>query len=207
MKYTNEICGKGGTPDLNKATEGLPENDRLRISQKTNAVLFDGVDPNLKQENLTNVSGTLPSLTGKDGKITDLKSYDPTIKTVTASANTAPPPLSAVAASNTAVKECKYTGMCPVSQGEINAINTLIKNKKEYITWSTNNAESVRKDCLAKPKFCAKYNISPKFWQDQADEAKANLECYEKEKTSMEKCRQCPDGSWSDAEERRLWLS
>jgi hypothetical protein len=107
LKYTNEICGAGGTPDLNKVTEGLPEKDRLRISQKTNAALFDGVDPYLKQENLTNVSGTLPSLTGKTGKITDLKSYDPSLKSaggepiLFTSANNVLPPL-VVADSNPA---------------------------------------------------------------------------------------------------------
>ena len=42
LNYANDVCNSGGTPDLAKITKDLPEKDKLRFSQKTNAALFDG---------------------------------------------------------------------------------------------------------------------------------------------------------------------
>ncbi|MBI4656348.1 MAG: DUF4157 domain-containing protein [Elusimicrobia bacterium] len=83
LNYVNGACRKGEAPDLTKVTEGLNENDKLSIRQRTGSSFFDGTDPNLKEENLSNLSKTLPALAGKTGEITDLKSYDPSLKTST----------------------------------------------------------------------------------------------------------------------------
>jgi hypothetical protein len=159
LKYANKVCGEGGTPDLNKITEGLPEEDKFRISQKTNAALFDGVDPNLTDKTDVKVNRTLPTLTGKDGKITDLKSYDPTLKTVAAFANAVPPLSLSKADSNPAVEPCKPTVTCPVYQGDIDALNTLIQNEKTAIKKYTGERDRVTEYCLTRQKFCAEHDI------------------------------------------------
>ena len=77
LKYANEICDAGGVPDLAKITKGLPKNDKLRISQKTNAALFDGA-ADLNAKDLEPVSSNQPAeLTGKGGRVTDLKGSAP----------------------------------------------------------------------------------------------------------------------------------
>ncbi|MBI4803074.1 MAG: hypothetical protein HY796_11175 [Elusimicrobia bacterium] len=77
MKYVNEICDRGGTPDLAKITKGLPEKDKLRISQKTNAALFDGAADRPDKDFGPNTSRTAATLTGTGGQVTDLKSSEP----------------------------------------------------------------------------------------------------------------------------------
>ncbi|MBI4801225.1 MAG: hypothetical protein HY796_01760 [Elusimicrobia bacterium] len=80
LNYANDVCDSGGAPDLAKITKGLPEKDKARISQKTNAALFDGA-AELPDKDF----GPVPSsnraavLTGKGGMIGDLKVSEPDI--------------------------------------------------------------------------------------------------------------------------------
>ncbi|MBI4803211.1 MAG: hypothetical protein HY796_11880 [Elusimicrobia bacterium] len=79
LDYANDICDSGGVPDPAKITKGLPEKDKARILQKTNAALFDGA-ADLPVKNF----GPTPSnqgaeLIGKGGQIADLKTSEPDI--------------------------------------------------------------------------------------------------------------------------------
>ncbi|MBU2574872.1 MAG: hypothetical protein KKH28_12425 [Elusimicrobia bacterium] len=78
LKYANEICDSGGTPDLTKITKGLPEKDKIRISQKTNSALFDGM-ADLPDKDLDVNSNQAVALTGRGGQVLDLKASEPDI--------------------------------------------------------------------------------------------------------------------------------
>ncbi|MBI4801132.1 MAG: hypothetical protein HY796_01290, partial [Elusimicrobia bacterium] len=81
LKYADDICNSGGAPDLAKITKGLPEKDKLRISQKTNAALFDG-KADLPSRNFGITSNQSSVLTGKSGQVLNLKNSEPDIKRV-----------------------------------------------------------------------------------------------------------------------------
>ena len=77
LDYANDVCDSGGSPDLAKITKGLPEKDKARISQKTNAALFDGAADRPDKDFAPNTSNTAATLTSKGGQVTDLKSAEP----------------------------------------------------------------------------------------------------------------------------------
>ncbi|MBI4802127.1 MAG: hypothetical protein HY796_06350, partial [Elusimicrobia bacterium] len=78
LEYVNKICDSGGSPDLAKITKGLPEEDKARISQKTNAALFDGV-ADRPDKDFGPASSNPPALTGRGGQVADLKTSEPDI--------------------------------------------------------------------------------------------------------------------------------
>ncbi|MBU2574227.1 MAG: hypothetical protein KKH28_09145 [Elusimicrobia bacterium] len=81
LKYANEVCDAGGVLDLVKITKGLPEKDKLRISQKTNSALFDGKG-DLPDKDFGPDSSNPVALTGKGGSVGDLKAFEPDLNKV-----------------------------------------------------------------------------------------------------------------------------
>ncbi|MBI4802062.1 MAG: hypothetical protein HY796_06025 [Elusimicrobia bacterium] len=81
LKYVNEVCDRGGTPDLAKITKGLPEEDKKRISQKTSSALFDGKG-DLPDKDLDVNSNQTATLTGAGGWVTDLKTSEPDLNKI-----------------------------------------------------------------------------------------------------------------------------
>ncbi|MBI4802451.1 MAG: hypothetical protein HY796_08010, partial [Elusimicrobia bacterium] len=79
LGYANDVCDSGGALDLAKVTKGLPEKDKARISQKTNAALFDGAADRPDKDFGPNISKTAATLTGAGGQVADLKTSEPDI--------------------------------------------------------------------------------------------------------------------------------
>lgn len=77
-KKAKESCSKGEAPDINEINKGLDAKgkDRLKAVYENNSRMFDG-KAKLEAANFGAVSSKDASITGKGGKLTDLKTYEP----------------------------------------------------------------------------------------------------------------------------------